>query len=75
MNSIDIAAEVEEIAICSKVEPSELVQALRTGVQRDERNEHMTRLQGAVNEVYMIFLSDGIDMIDVIEAAEAHIEF
>jgi hypothetical protein len=71
MLSIDIAAEIEEIAICSKVEPSELLDALKAGMLPDDEN--MTRVQSAVNEVFNFVdelncENDPITIEDCIEA-------
>lgn len=73
MSYLMIAAEVEEIAICCKVEPKELIDALKAGMKTNHDNATMTRVQAAVNEVY-IMIDEDITLEDVISASRQFID-
>lgn len=77
MSYINIAADVEEIAICSKIEPSELIEALASGMTKNLDNANMTRVQGAVNEVFDTIINwegySDVTVQDVISASRQYI--
>jgi hypothetical protein len=77
MSYINIAADVEEIAVCSKIEPNELIEALASGMTKNFDNATMTRVQGAVNEVFETIIESSeysdVTVQDVVNAARTYI--
>jgi hypothetical protein len=72
MNANDIALEVEEIAVCSKIEPEDLIEALEKNVKPESGTSLSTRVSGAVEQIHEFAAEENLTITQIIESAKQY---